>query len=382
MKFQILISTLLLVLTVEASPPFSVKYDQPNEILAELSIAINAINAQYALKISRKESDLKMIKLKLASFLSIEEKVNLLILKNQVEDEIHQLKLSNANDVSKIRYLKGLQIIKILYEKVLGLDHHFASVRTFNEISKISNPNQYPEYDKLKELLENKRDKKSAFELTALLGTNTIASVVQTLTSMVSSSLSKDEKEKELAKVECILDFTLRMQNDLNTIFFETAFLQTSNDKIKHDIEVLFKEYTKPIGYSATLGNCRTNDDWEEITQKMEDYLTKMKTTSGSTQYKMQVNLDFPVDRLLQFISQYNYFIDQGGKFYEKFSVILNSYENEKQCESKLPLEYKKLKADINVAIEKFNVAYKPVEINGTKMKEVLYGLNEFEKVE
>jgi hypothetical protein len=172
------------------------------------------------------------------------------------------------------------------------------------------------------------------------------------------------------------------MQNDLNTIFFETAFLQTSNDKIKHDIEVLFREYTKPIGYNATLENCRTNDDWEEITQKMEDYLTKMKTTSGSTQYKMQVNLDFPVDRLLQFISQYNYFIDQGGKFYEKFSIILNSYENEKQCETKLPVEYKKLKADINVAIEKFNVAYKPVEINGTKMKEILYGLNEFEKVE
>ena len=55
----------------------------------------------------------------------------------------------NANDVSKVRYLKGLQIIKILYEKVLSLDHHFASVRSLNEINKISNPNQYPEYGKL-----------------------------------------------------------------------------------------------------------------------------------------------------------------------------------------------------------------------------------------
>jgi hypothetical protein len=382
MKSQILISTLLLVLTVKASPPFSVKYDQPNEILVELSNAIKAINAKYTLKIGRKESDLKVIKLNLANSLYMEEKVNLLILKNQVEDEIHHLKLSNVNDVSKIRYLKGLQIIKILYEKVLSLDHHFASVRTFSEISKIANPNQYPEYEKLKEVLANKRDKKTAFELTTLLGTNTIVSVIQTLTSMVSSSLSREEKEKELAKVECILDFTLRMQNDLNTIYFETAFLQTSNDKIKHDIEILFKEYTKPIGYSATLENCRTNDDWEDITQKMEDYLTKMKFTSGSTQYKMQVNLDFPVERLLQFISQYNYFIDQGGKFYEKFSIILESYENEKQCETKLLLEYKKLKADIDVAIEKFSVAYKPVEINGTKMKEILYGLNEFEKTE
>ena len=111
----------------------------------------------------------------------------------------------------------------------------------------------------------------------------------------------------------------------------------------------------------------------------MEDYLAKMKTTTGASQYKMQVNMEFPIDRLLQFITQYNNFIDQGGKFYEKFKIILNSYENEKQCETKLPLEYKKLKADIDVAIQKFNVAYKPVEVNGTKMKEILYGLNEFE---
>ena len=94
---------------------------------------------------------------------------------------------------------------------------------------------------------------------------------------------------------------------------------------------------------------------------------------------KMIVNMEFPVDRLIQFIGQYNNFIDLGGKFYEKFKIILNSYENEKQCETKLPLEYKKLKSDIDIAIEKFNKAYKPVEINGSKMKELLYGLNEFE---
>jgi hypothetical protein len=33
----------------------------------------------------------------------------------------------------------------------------------------------------------------------------------------------------------------------------------------------------------------------------------------------------------------------------------------------------------MDIAIEKFNVAYKPIEINGSKMKEILYGLNEFE---
>ncbi|MBC8643597.1 hypothetical protein H9W95_04515 [Flavobacterium lindanitolerans] len=41
--------------------------------------------------------------------------------------------------------------------------------------------------------------------------------------------------------------------------------------------------------------------------------------------------------------------------------------------------EYKKLKDDIDVAISKFNMAYRPVEVNGSKMKEILYGINEFE---
>lgn len=379
MKTQILFSTLLLFLMVRVSANLPPKDNNPNDILTELSEAIRAIHMQYAVLFSVKEAQLLKLNCDLNSTTNFQSKVDLLIQKDQIRDQIQLLQKSNANDVSKIRYLKGLQIIKILYEKVLSLDHHFASVRTFNEISKIANPNQYAEYSKLKELVAVKKDKKSGFELTTLLGANPITSVVQTFTGMLTSSLSKEEKEKELAKVECILDFTLRMQNDLNTIYFETAFLQNNNEKIKQDIEVLFKEYTKPIGYSASLENCRINDDWENLTQKMEDYLTKMKETSGSAQYKMQVNLDFPIDRLLQFISQYNNFIDQGGKFYEKFSIILNSYENEKQCESKLPLEYKKLKADINVAIEKFNVAYKPVEINGSKMKEILYGLNEFD---
>jgi translation initiation factor 2 beta subunit (eIF-2beta)/eIF-5 len=379
MKRQAFFILICIFIGVNVSARIAPKETNPNDILTELSETIKYINAQYASLLLVKKAQMIVLNRELKSTKSIQSKVDLLIQKDQIQDQMVQLQRDNANDISKIRYLKGLQIIKILYEKVLSLDHHFASVRTFNEISKIGNPNQYPEYEKLKELVASKKDKKTGFELSNLLGANPITSVVQTFTGMLTSSLSKEEKEKELAKVECILDFTLRMQNDLNTIYFETAFLQTSNEKIKQDIEMLFRDYTKPINYTASLENCRTNDDWENLTQKMEEYLSKMKETTGSAQYKMQVNMDFPIDRLLLFISQYNNFIDQGAKFYEKFSIILNSYENQKQCESKLPLEYKKLKADINVAIEKFNVAYKPVEINGTKMKEILYGLNEFD---
>lgn len=369
----------LFLLFAKANAFVKVEDSNPNEVVAELIKEIKSINQKYEMLIDAKECELEHVNRLLSVAVSTEQKVDLLVEKDKILGEIKILATDSSGEISKIRYLKGLQIIKILYEKVLSLDHHFASVRTLNEINKISNPNQYPEYEKLKEVVSAKKDKKTGFDLTSILGANTIVSVVQTFTNMLGSSLTKEEKEKELANVDCILDFTLRMQNDLNTIYFETAFLQTSNDKIKQDIELLFKDYTKPIGYVASLENCRTNDDWETVNQKMEEYLTKMKTSAGTSQYKMQVNLEFPIDRLLQFITQYNNFIDQGGKFYEKFKIILNSYENEKQCETKLPMEYKKLKSDIDVAIDKFNIAYKPVEINGTKMKEILYGLNEFE---
>jgi hypothetical protein len=376
MTKRLLTSFLLLL----GSFAFSNNFEKdPNTIISELVVEINAINLRYEILINSKLKQIEVINNSILITYKTKKKVDLLIEKDQINSEIRQLVKDNSGDISKIRYIKGLQIIKILYEKVLSLDHHFASIRTFNEINKISNPNQYPEFEKLKNLVASKKDKKTGLDLTSILGTNTIVSVVQTFTNMLSSSLTKEEKEKELGNIECVLDFTLRMQNDLNTIYFETAFLQKSNEKMKSEIEVLFKDYTKPINYFTTLEQCRTNDDWENITLKMEEYLSKMKTITGTQQYKMQVNLEFPIDRLLQFISLYNNFIDQGGKFYEKFKVILNTYENEKQCESKLPLEYKKLKMDIDIAIDKFNIAYKPVEINGTKMKEILYGLNEFD---
>jgi len=351
----------------------------PNQTWNEMLIEMANIQKKFFNKSIAINNKIQHINKKISVENSIEKKINLLFEKDILKDSLSHFKLESESDISKIRYLKGLQIIRILYDKSLSLDHHFSSVRTFSEINKMANPNQYPEFDKLKELVAAKKDKKTGFDLTAILGTNTLVSVVNTFTNLLVSNLTKEEKEKELINVECVLDFTLRMQNDLNTIYFETSFLQKSNEKIKEDIEVLFKEYTKPIGYTNTLDNCRANDDWDTLSLKMNDYLLKQKTIQGPMLQKMIVNMEFPVDRLIQFIGQYNNFIDLGGKFYEKFKIILNSYENEKQCETKLPLEYKKLKSDIDIAIEKFNKAYKPVEINGSKMKELLYGLNEFE---
>lgn len=353
--------------------------DNPNAVIWAMTCEIKTVRLFYEQQIQPLEFQMRGHLAQLQQANQPNAVVNEMAAYLVSKEQIQALQLEQNNEITKIKYLKGLQIIKLLYEKVLGLDHHFASSRSFQELNNMANPNQYKEFIKFKEVVQAKREKKSLVDLPALLSGNTIISVVQSVTNLVNSSISKEEKEKELAAVACLLDFSLRMQTDLNTIYFETAYLQSSNLKIKQDIEVLFKEYTKPIGYSNSLEGCRTSDDWEVISQKTEEYLQKMKSNSGAKQYKLQINMEFPVDRLLQFIAQYNSFIDQGAKHYEKFKIIVNSYENEKQCEVQLPAEYKKLKSDIDFAIEKFNVAYKPVEINGTKMKEILYGLNEFD---
>lgn len=87
------------------------------------------------------------------------------------------------------------------------------------------------------------------------------------------SNTSKAEKDRSLKEVECILDFTLRMHNDLNTIYFETAFLQKKNENISKDIKKLFTEYTKPLNYAKGLDECRGTDDWESVRKNLDAYL-------------------------------------------------------------------------------------------------------------
>jgi hypothetical protein len=198
-------------------------------------------------------------------------------------------------------------------------------------------------------------------------------------------NISRAEKELELEKIECILDFTLRMNNDLNTIYFESVFLQKNNEEIVASLEQLFKSYTKPIAYSSSLSICREKDDWESVIKHLTMYFDKIKELLPKQQTNelkieaMQIDIMFPVDQLIQFINEYNAFINQSSKFYEKFGAMLASYENESVCAGKLPTEYHSLKQNINTTGEKFISAYKPIEINGSKLKQLLYGISEYD---
>ena len=92
---------------------------------------------------------------------------------------------------------------------------------------------------------------------------------------------------------------------------------------------------------------------------------------------KQQINLEFAIDRLLDFINRYTTFINLGEKYYQKFLVIASNYQNESKCAGELPKTFTELRRDIEVSIEKFGTSYKLTELKGSKMKDLLYGIPE-----
>jgi len=93
--------------------------------------------------------------------------------------------------------------------------------------------------------------------------------------------------------------------------------------------------------------------------------------------YKMQVDLEFSIDRLMQFMDEYAAFIGQGEKYYEKFQTILGNYANEEICQSALPRQFESLKRDIEISILKFTEAYNISELQGSKLKDLMHGLSD-----
>jgi hypothetical protein len=344
----------------------------------------NAIN-KSEVKLSVFQKKMNAVSRELNSSQSLTKKINLMLLRENLKDSIKLVSLNKETEVSKIRYIKGLQILKILYEKNLALDHHFTSMKTLSEVNNMVNPNTYPEFIKTKSLLTDSRKRGKGFTLSEIMNENIYTSVIHTFISLFNNQKIKaSEKKEEMLKIECILDFTFRMNNDLDIIYFESVFLKKNNEEITSNLEKLFKEYTSPIGYTTSLSQCRLSDDWASIVEKLNAYINKLESLTDDNLYSkkikvMQIDIKFPVDRLLQFINQYNIFINQSAKFYEKFGIMLSSYENEEQCAENISKDYLRLKKNITATIEKFNTAYKPIEINGSKLKQALYGISEYD---
>ncbi len=313
---------------------------------------------------------------------SSDELLNILIEKDLIKDAISSETLKYNFKLVKIRYKKGLDLIKLLYEKILDLDHHFTALNTYQNISNISNPNSYPEFLKSKEQLTKNLTNKSTIKIPDILKSNIYVSLATTVVSAFIGSGKKAQRTEDMKKISCILDFTALMHSDLNIIYYETEFLKDNNITMKTNIIKLFGEYTKPIKYRVGLSECRNTDDWDSVDEHLEEFLVRLeklsKNATGSPEYRKAIkaisNIEFSLDRVLNFLNKYSSFVDQGSKYYNKFYKIINNYKNLDKCSSKLPIQYDELKQDIKLSIQKFKTAYDIGELKGTGLRDLVYG--------
>jgi hypothetical protein len=293
------------------------------------------------------------------------------------------IELENHNNL-KYRYTRCIDIVKSLYEKIIDLDHHFSSLQTQQNIAQLSNPLQYPEFKQTREVIDKQLKKKYAFQLPNTLESNPFIAGAHSLIGILLGSGNQKDKETDLAQISCILDFTMRMNSDLNIIFYETTYLKDANLEMKQDCEKLFKECVSILGYSESLETCRREDDWENLRILLDEHISIMNTMEGNPDLqtkgldRKRIDLQFSIDRVIQFINSYNQFIKQGNKHYNKFNTIIEQYEENSQCIKTMPVQFEKLKNDIQRSIDKFNYAYNLPEISGSELKTLMYGRVEF----
>ena len=283
------------------------------------------------------------------------------------------------------RYTKGLEIIRLMYEKILSLDHHFSSLKTFGNIAEIANPVNYPEFTALQSKINKRLKKDNAIKLPNLLEQNSLLNGVYTIAASLVGEGNPKEKEAELEELACMLDFTVKVQSDVNLIYYETEYLKSGNVDLKEGISDLFNEYVKVLGYRVPLAECRKNDDWVTIYRMIDTRINQMQNVFRNEDeanynrvYREQINMEFSVDLLVDFLKEYDLFVKQGRKFYEKFHVIINTYKANLDCLEKLPNSFTDLGKDIDLAIEKFDEAYQISEISGSKMKDMMFGYEEY----
>ncbi len=373
--------TLLLATFVAATPVDSTLV----LMCREMSIELNDVHAEYRMQCAQLDARMTAVDRLIneaGRSPQLEEKhLRALFEKIQLMEERRLAGENYQANLTKTRFRKGLELTKLLYEKILALDHHFTSLQTYQNVMLLSNPNTFPEFQKTKALLEDRMKKRTMLKMPGLLESNPFMSAAFSLVASIVGDGEPAAKEKELENIACILDFTVRMNNDLSLIYYETEYLKEGNRSLKEDCKSLFTDYVKPLGYFTGLETCRKQDDWETVYGKLDEYVLKMDGVmakpdelSRREAYKYQADLEFSVDRLIDFINKYAAFISQGEKYYQKFQVIVSSYANEEVCSSRLPKQFGDLKRDIGFSIEKFNESYNIAEIKGSKMKDLLYG--------
>jgi hypothetical protein len=345
--------------------------------LAHTAIEVHSIHIQYEELAASIREDIRLIDAQILASpgWKYRKRERLWQEKRQLEASLQNLEVEREMRLLKIRYKRGIDLIKLLYEKILALDHHFSSMRIFQNIMLLSNPNSYAGFQKTRDLLEEQLKKKNAIQLPPLLHSNPYLTATFSLVAAVVGDGEPKARQKDFQEISCILDFTVRMGGELSIIQRETEYLKNANQNLKNECERLFEDYVKVVGYIVPLDKCRTSDDWEKVYLLLDEFVRGLETDTGPARWtREQVNLEFATQRVADFISKYQGFVTQGTQYYQKFDNIVSTYENEEVCKQDLPRQFEELRRDIRQTIDKFSNTYILPEIQGSRLKDLLYG--------
>jgi hypothetical protein len=249
--------------------------------------------------------------------------------------------------LSRLRYKKGLELIRILYEKILSLDHHFSGIRTEQYLRETGNPLAFTTFWEF-------------------------------------AGEGKGKKSADIDKLACLLVFNMEVQSDLRLIAYETGFLTGANSQLLEECRELFAEYTRVIGYDLPLDQCRQADDWERVFRELDRHIEYIRQRQErrlpqETEQLLRdhINLEFSVDRLLNFLRNYQFHIQQGVLYYGKFKMILDSHLPAPPCAGGFPYQGVELRLAVEQALEAFHKAYQVPELKGSRLKDLLYGFSD-----
>ncbi|MBK8491195.1 MAG: hypothetical protein IPL49_09990 [Saprospirales bacterium] len=279
--------------------------------------------------------------------------------------------------LSQMRFKKGLELIRLLYEKILSLDHHFSAMHTDQLVQALCTPGSYEGFREFMHASSRRPMPAFVFENPHLAAGFFLAEV-----HAQPGPTGMDAEARE--QLFCLLDFALDINADLHLIYYETAYLIQSNSQLQQECLELFEDYTQVIGYTKTLDQCRNTDDWEAVFLALEQHIQsmrrRMETGAPADQQQLlrdHINLEFSVDRLLNFMRNYQVHIQQGGRYYQKFQLILDHHTLRAACQKNLPEAWMQLRFEINQSVESFHKAYEVPEFKGSSLKDLLYGFTE-----
>ncbi|MCB0705073.1 MAG: hypothetical protein KDC34_07175 [Saprospiraceae bacterium] len=273
--------------------------------------------------------------------------------------ERQHAEISNDSlELSAIRYKKGLELLRVLHEKLLELDYHFALFLTDYAVGPTD--------------LQLSTNPVISEVFYARENLNTVHPAI------LAALLIREGNEAEQDELLCHLDYAIRVYECIHTIRIETEFLRASNQLLQTESEKLFEDYTRFLNYKESLVSCRQTDGWELLYLQVDEYVLQIRRDRSAGNMdaanRAHINLEFSVDRLLAFLDRYRSAIRQGRLYYYKFNSMLEPWTQTNACWGDIPESIKALRNSIQLSAEKFHSTYDLTELEGSRLKDLLYG--------